>query len=971
MRRWLILLTLALLAGSAAAGVRVVTPDAAVSAQRPEGAPSFRDKVFDLQIRQILDRFSTDRQMLIAGVARQKPAIDRGGSIGGNVTVAPAPPAGLSFDGEVLALDRYGFVAAAQMWSQASGAAYQLEDVPPGEYYVFFLSEGWQYDAEIGTVINEFYNNTTQWAQATKVTVTEGGTVSNVNFDLQSNSGYVAVTVRTAAGQPLANTMVDFELYPYLPTDDNELLDLGRTLSYARQTDASGNVTVGPVPLGTFYMSCQAENYARLFYPNTLDPEAAQPLSLTSVGQTIPAVQFSLPAGGTISGTVTLDDGSPGMFVMIEAYPVGSTTAAATGMAMFDGGYQLDGLPPGNYVVHADPGFMFPNYAGEWWNDKPTAESADPVLVQPGQTTSGINFVLSPGGTITGTISSDMAGAFEDAFFIVSAFTPDDSLRDVAFTFTSGLGEYTLGGLPEGDYKVALQGMPYPMLPIYYDDALSFDEASIVSVPAMGSADGIDFFLPSRGRISGRVTLAEGGAQIADVVEFVIAYPADLLSQGDFSLWYLFPSPVNDDGTYTIAGLPTGDYRVWVSTVPGDYGQIGFCPEYYGGAFNFEGGTIVRVTEGQTSTGIDIQLDREAIVQGFISLPNSTPASDKDTEVVVLAYDAQNGYPIGVGVSDEAPVYTDDNNTFCAGYRIRRLPARSVKIAAVPYGAQAAVGYYGGGHTFDQGGSVALTSGQVFPSDVNITLSQGSATISGTVTREDEGTPLNWVVVASYDLTGHLSGFAASGINPATDTPWQNGRYEIRSLYNGSTHYVRTWSLFSWFYYGLLNPNSGVAISDEWYEELPTYDLPAQLGAFMPFGYYYFYGFMPYVNVPFDATQVPAPSSNVNFTLGFQGQEADSPAPRPAGLSLASISPNPSSGRIDLTLAVTTGQPVCLDLVDLAGRELGTIALGTLDPGTHRFSVDAKEFGSRASGVYMVRVRGAESAETRRIVILR
>lgn len=959
---------LVLLAWGASAAVRVVTPDALMPQQRPVGATSMREKVFELQTRQILDRWATERQLQAAAVDRQKPSGDRGGSIRGNVTVAPTPPAGLGFEGTVLALDRHGFVAASDLWWQSSGAEYEMSDVAPGEYYVFFLSEGWSYDAQVGTVINEFYNNTTQWPQATKVTVTEGGTASGVNFDLQSNSGYVAVTVRTSSGQALANTVVDFTLYPYLPTEENELIDQGRSLRFGLQTDAGGQVTVGPIPLGAFYMSCQAENYATLYYPNTIDPSSAQSLTLTTVNQTISNIQFNLPAGGNITGSVMLDDGSAGMFVMVEAYPMGSEVMAGSSVAMFDGTYQLNGLPPGQYAVRAWPGFMFPDYAEEWYNDKPSQDAADPVVVQPGQTTTGIDFVLSQGGSINGTISSDTPAAFEDVFFILSAYTPDDAAHAVATAYAMGLGPYSLGGLREGDYKVSLQGYPYPMIPLYYDDAHSFEEATIVTV-GLGGVDNIDFSLPGRGTITGRVT-APGVADMTEEVEFVIAYPQDLSAQGE-DLWFLFPAPVQPNGTYMIPGLPTGGYRVWVSTVNAGYGEIGFCPEYYGGAFNFEGGTVVQVTEGQTTSGIDVQLDREAIVQGFVSLPNGSPAGDADVNVVLIAYDAQSGFPVGIGVSDEAPVYTEDNNTFCAGYRIRGLPARSVKIAAVPYGAQAAVGYYGGGHTFDQGGSVTLSAGQTYGSDVNIALAQGAATISGMVTSEDNGAPLNWVVVASYDLTGHLSGFAASGINPANDQPWQNGRYEIRSLFSGSTHYLRAWSLFSWFWYGMLNPDALIVITDEWYQELPADMPPMQWGFFMPFGYYYFYGFMPYVQVPFDATQVQAPATNIHFTLGFQGQGSDTPSPMPAAISLDAVSPNPSQGRLALHISVRSTQQVVADLVDMAGRLVVSADLGTLTCGSHRVTLDLQAISHPTTGVYALRVRGIDGAVVQRIVLLR
>ncbi len=122
-------------------------------------------------------------------------------------------------------------------------------------------------------------------------------------------------------------------------------------------------MTVGPVPLGTFYMSCQAENYSLTYYPNTQDPQGAQSLELTTVNETISGVQFTLPAGGNIAGRVAIDDGSPAMFVTVEAYPVGASDPAGASFSSFDGGYQINGLPPGQYKVRAFPGFMYPDYA--------------------------------------------------------------------------------------------------------------------------------------------------------------------------------------------------------------------------------------------------------------------------------------------------------------------------------------------------------------------------------------------------------------------------------------------------------------------------------------------------------------------------------------------------------------------------------------------------------------------------------
>ena len=242
---------LVLISTGAWAGVQILSTE--TMSHRPDGASaisSLREEILAAQSKEILRRMPAQRAARAAGIDLMPAADSRGGSITGAISVSSAPEGDTYFEGALLALDRHGYVAAESYWSQDYETDFELWDVPVGDYYVFFLSEGWDYDAHLGSVVNQFYNNTTDWEQASMVTVTEGGTTVGIDFDLQSNSGYVSITVLDGNGQPLADTDVLVELYSCSPAD-YDYFGEHNILHFYPMTDASGTAIIqrrGPAP---------------------------------------------------------------------------------------------------------------------------------------------------------------------------------------------------------------------------------------------------------------------------------------------------------------------------------------------------------------------------------------------------------------------------------------------------------------------------------------------------------------------------------------------------------------------------------------------------------------------------------------------------------------------------------------------------------------------------------------------------
>jgi hypothetical protein len=90
------------------------------------------------------------------------------------------------------------------------------------------------------------------------------------------------------------------------------------------------------------------------------------------------------------------------------------------------------------------------------------------------------------------------------------------------------------------------------------------------------------------------------------------------------------------------------------------------------------------------------------------------------------------------------------------------------------------------------------------------------------------------------------------------------------------------------------------------------------------------------------------------------------------GFSLP-IAPNPSHGRIRFALSIARRQSLDLSIYDLAGRRVATLCNGVLEAGNHPFEWDGVTTDDHpaSAGIYLVRFRGDDLTQTRRVCLLR
>ena len=373
----------------------------------------------------------------------------------------------------------------------------------------------------------------------------------------------------------------------------------------------------------------------REYYAGSTDWDSATLVEVT-LGVDTPNIDFTLDVGGSIFGKVTEADGTTAIAnASVWANRDGGGGFGSTRTAS-DGTYTITGLASGNYRVQVRAeGFVQEYYAGttDW-------DLATLVEVTLGVETPGIDFTLDVGGSISGVVyeadsSTPVANAWvwadrdgggggngastqaDGTYTIIGLPGGNYRSTPVANAWvwadrdggggdngasTKADGIYTITGLPDGSYRVQAQAEWF--VPEYYAGTTDWDSATLVEVTLGVDTPNIDFALDAAGSISGKVIQADGVTAIENARVF--ARPYDTLQPR----YVVF---TRGDGTYTITGLPLGDYQVIVTAR-----DQGFVFERYEETIDPDAAARVTVTAGSNTPDIDFTLELGGSVSGTV-----------------------------------------------------------------------------------------------------------------------------------------------------------------------------------------------------------------------------------------------------------------------------------------------------------------------------------------------------------------
>ncbi|MCD6305890.1 MAG: carboxypeptidase regulatory-like domain-containing protein [Deltaproteobacteria bacterium] len=472
---------------------------------------------------------------------------------------------------------------------------YQLTGMPGGEIYV--TACGW---CSRLPYVSEWYNNVTDCNLATPVPVTVEQVTENIDFSLEQG-GIISGRVADLADQPLSMISIDVVDHK---CDGNW---------YGAATEPNGEYGV-VVPPGDYYVRAYAspshQNYLLEWWDGLSgapDCNLAAPVTAT-VGGPAGNIDFALAPGGSVSGKVTDADGNGIANVHMAAHSqaCGGNWLGGTETDQ-NGDYRIAGLPQGDNYIHACASCSGLSYANEWYDNVVNCNEASPVVVAVGQDYPGVNFSLEEGGSISGFVyaAEDGVTPIAGATVGVEMFTGGWGMGAAT---TGPDGSYTLTNLPTGEYRV--NAWAEGRAREYWQDVLWHHLASPVSVAGGEDTANITFTLGPGGSISGQVATANPGALLANI-------SVEAHRQGDEGAAGVTTLP---DGTYTIAGLPFGDYKVNApSTGRWGSGDDQYAIQYHDHQTDPNSATLVSISPGlPNATGINFDLSPGGAICGHV-----------------------------------------------------------------------------------------------------------------------------------------------------------------------------------------------------------------------------------------------------------------------------------------------------------------------------------------------------------------
>jgi protocatechuate 3,4-dioxygenase beta subunit len=508
-----------------------------------------------------------------------------------SVTTTLTDPAGNTLDGEVeaYALQPDGFYRYVDDAVVADGQV--RIDVEPGTYKFYFSDED-------RVFVGEYYSDKQTLETADAVAVAGPTALAPVALAARPTlSGQVV----SPTGRPIEDARV---------TIYDAATSAPRTTVVTR---ADGSWVAGVDP-GDYKAYFSASGYAFEYFSNKATLASADAVAAgTNVGQ------VALSRGGVVQGTVTNTDGAPleraqATVWTADGRQVGRDLTDAAGV------YRVEGVDPGSYRVEfTDP---VEEYLPEWFNDKPTRDTADPVDVGVDGVTT-VNAALAPdpaayvdpaavdvSGTVVDSAGQPVIGADVTAYD-----TPLDADKPAALVrVTSGrAGQFSfteLSRTSESLFKIQAQDQlgreegQYERLDRWFGGAQTYDVAATVGKPT----GGVTITLPLTGGVSGTITSESG----LEVMGTAVRFFDEKGNPVDETTAY-----AEGDGTYSATNLVPGTYKAQFV----DYSQSNFwsfsydvprghAPEWYDDTSYVKAEKIV-VKSGQTVTGIDAALSED------------------------------------------------------------------------------------------------------------------------------------------------------------------------------------------------------------------------------------------------------------------------------------------------------------------------------------------------------------------------
>jgi VCBS repeat-containing protein len=499
-----------------------------------------------------------------------------------------------------------------------SNGNYALGSLFEGVYRVRFR------DTNALTYSAEYYNNVTNPAAATLLTVTLNTTTTNINAQLALR-GRITGRVTNRVGTPLENVEVSAEYQVSNPPENS--WQSARTA----YSDANGDYTICCLDEGAYRLRFKdlqngylSEYYSDVYY-DYYSSLADVTLVQVMAEMTTTGINAQLSRPSKLVSHVIDQRNQPISNLIVTLYGFnpeggGQWLNKYFNVETVNDSYQI-AVAPGRYRIAFADGRSPARYGSTFYDNATTIDTATDITVTE-ETTVTIQATLTDRARITGRVIDPDGKPIPD--ITVNAYQPFDhpslpwAVR--ATTMTDQKGEYSLDGIDPGSYRVGFADTtdPVEFAAEYYDNVATPGAGRAISVTENQVVTNIDAQLARLGILQGRVTDQEGTPLTA--IE-VLIYRIDPLPNQQVGWQPVGFAQINEAGFYTSPGLAADRYRISFRDFSDVYRQT-----FYNNVGYLENATTITLTSGITVIGLNVQLPRN---------PFTWPPFAQDDQMIV------------------------------------------------------------------------------------------------------------------------------------------------------------------------------------------------------------------------------------------------------------------------------------------------------------------------------------------------
>lgn len=362
-------------------------------------------------------------------------------------------------------------------------------------------------------------------------------------------SGHV---YRADTGEPIAGASVTLR--------STQIRDIENYLQVP--TAADGSFAFSEVAPGTYIASASATGFLGQSYGP--GPRRGIPRTIfLSAGQKIENIDIRLLAEGIISGTVFDEDNKPVKDVSVVALsvryrPGGRQYEIISGASSSDdlGNFQIFALRPGSYFVRAGGWRVNPkrafSFRESYYPGTTSLKDAQAIEVTSAGETSGIRLRVTnePAYTISGTIKDPGAtGKVPPRRYDIEIARRGELRRDIAPFDASSETSFSKGGLPAGDYIVAVTA--FDSAPT--EEGWAISGAGYAHVQLVDTDAHVNVEIGNGAEVRGKVSV-EGSQSLSVIGHYINLVPIE-------SAWaWANGVPIDQNGGFDIRDIPPGRY---------------------------------------------------------------------------------------------------------------------------------------------------------------------------------------------------------------------------------------------------------------------------------------------------------------------------------------------------------------------------------------------------------------------------